>query len=554
MTEEKITDKKVSRRQFVGTAAAGAAALGAGALLAPKLAGATVGTSPLSVLPAKQGAAVAVPKIAGPIPVPSSWDGEADVIVVGLGGAGAAATLMAAAGGASVLVLEKAPTPGGSTALSHGAFVAAGTVLQTSRGIPDSPGKMFDFCTKLGEGQANPEVLLAYCEHSAEAWLWLANLIGSQVGVTNPANYPAMWEAPGFSGNTWVVPSDVIPRAAAFTGSPKGSPTTLPANGAGEFAACYNAIKANPNIQVMLGTPAVGLVTNNGVVAGVQAIANDSLQYFKANRGVVISAGGFSWNDQMSLAYAPINYYATKRGIKTTTGDGIRMGQMVGADLEGFGSTAGTGVGGVPGVSVSVNTSIYVNNRGQRFENETGQSVANSQLAPWQICGWVVESNGIAIFAQDKMQAWAIFDSAGKGSNTLTAPVVSAATIPALATALGITPTALTNTVNLWNTDAANNVDTLYGRPINFFQLSTPPYYAAPIGPTCSDSEGGLRINANTQVLDTFGNPIPHLYAAGTSAGGVVGKYFPLQGISVGSAFTQGWIAGKKVAAEIPWE
>jgi succinate dehydrogenase/fumarate reductase flavoprotein subunit len=494
--------------------------------------------------------AAAVPKIAGAIPVPSSWDGVADVIVVGLGCAGAAAALMAAAGGAQVLVLEKEAAPGGDTTLSHGSFAAAGTILQTSRGIPDTPGKFFDFCVKTGQGTADPEVLMAYCENSGAAWLWLANLIGSQIGVTDPTKYPALWEAPGFTGCTWVTPSDVIPRAAGFLGS---SPT-LPAYGAGEFAACYNAIKSNPKIQVMLNTPGVGLITNGDEVVGVQAIENDSLSYFKAKKAVVISAGGFSRNDEMSLKWAPYVYYARKTSAPGGTGDGIRMGQAIGADLVGFGGCAGGGVAGVTGVTVSGTTSVWVNNRGQRFENESAQSIPNSQLASWQVCGWVAESAGNPLFNQDKMQGWAIFDSAGKGTNTLTAPVVSGATISALATACGMNPTALTATINQWNTDAANGFDTLYGRPNNFMQISTPPFYAAPLTFTATDSAGGLKTNGKAQVLDTYGNPIPRLYSAGTSAGGIIGMLFPVQGVGVGAGFTMGWIAGQKAAAEIPWD
>jgi 3-oxo-5alpha-steroid 4-dehydrogenase len=394
---------------------------------------------------------------------------------------------------------------------------------------------------------------MAYCENSGAAWLWLANVIGAQVGVTNPASYPSMWEAPGFSASTWCTPADVIPRAAAFTGSPKGSPVTIPANGAGEFAACYNAIQANSNIQVMLNTPAVGLIMNDGMVVGVQAIANNSLSYFEAKRAVIITAGGFAWNDDMTRTYSPLVHFAVKRGVPSCTGDGIRMGQMVGADLDGLGGAAGCGVAGVTGVTVSANTAIWVNNKGQRFGNELGQSFTNAQLAPWQATGWSAESTGNLLFMQDKMQAWAIFDTAGKGTNTLTAPVISAATLAALATAVGMNPTALTNTVAQWNADAATSTDTLWGRPINFFQISTPPFYAAPLSWNTTDTQGGLKVNANMQVLDTYGNPIPHLYAGGNSAGGVVGMIFPIQGMAVGPAFTMGWIAGPKAAAEIPW-
>ena len=540
MTEEGIADKKLSRRQVIEGSAIGAAALGAGALLAPNLvgaaaaAGSTQRTSspPATATPSLATQLPTVPSIAQPIPAPSSWNGTADVIVVGFGGAGAAAAYMAAQAGASVIILEKAANGGGSTALSYGSFAAAGTVLQTSRGIPDSVGTFFDFASKVGQGTCDPEVLLAYCESSGAAWLWLAGLIAQQCGVTGVANYPSLWAAPGFSPSTWVVPSDVVPRAATFNGSPKGSPTTLPSHGAGEWQAVFNALSSNSSVKIMTSTPAVGLITNNGEVVGVQALGNDSLSYFQAKRAVVIATGGFAYNNEMTLAYEPLAYYSRKGGSSACTGDGIRMGQMVGADLYGFGSTAGSGVSGVTGTTLSTTNTIWVNNRGQRFMNETSQAVPNSALQSWQICSWSIESAGNVVFNQDKMQAWAIFDNAGKGTNTTTSPVVSSSTLAGLATALGFDPTTFTNTVNVWNANAVNSTDPVYGRPINFFQISTPPFYACPLATSCTDTEGGLRINGNGQVLDTFGNPIPRLYAGGTTAGGVIGMLFPIQGMS----------------------
>jgi succinate dehydrogenase/fumarate reductase flavoprotein subunit len=529
----------------VGTAAAGAAVLGAGALIAPKLAGATVSPSSLATTPASP--AATAPNIAGPVPIPSSWDGAADVIVVGLGGAGAAAALMAAAGGSTVLVLEKLAAPGGSSAMAAGAFAAAGTLLQQKAGIVDTPGKMFDFWTKAGMGMTDPEPLLAYCENSAAAWLWLANLAASQAKVTDPTT---LWGGLSFSGSSYVVPSDVIPRFSIFSGSTSAS---IPSSGRGEFQVGYTAIQANPNITVMLSTPAVGLVTNNGEVVGVQAIANGTLSYFKAKRAVVLTTGSFARNDELSHELSQFVYYGVKGNSLGDTGDGIILGQSVGAALQGpFGDMSHPRA--VSGLTISVNTSIFVNNRGQRFVNEDLMSVPNSQLvAPYIPSGWTSYYAGFQISNQDKMQAWAIFDTAGKGTNSLAPPVVTANTIPALATALGMSPDALTNTVNLWNANAASNTDPLYGRCRYFFQLSTPPYYACPLNWTCDDAWGGLRINGNTQVLNSFGQPIPHLYAAGATTGGICGPFYQHSGGAVGSAWTMGWIAGQKAAKEIPW-
>ena len=252
--------------------------------------------------------------MAQPIGVPSSWDGVADVIVVGLGGAGAAAALNAAATGLQVLVLEKLATAGGSSGIAAGAFAAAGTVLQTSKGILDTPGKFFDFYTKAGMGTTDPDTLLSYCENSAAGWQWLANVCATQAGVTNPAS---LWGGLDFSGSSYVVPSDVIPRFSIFSGYGAAG---IPSGGAGEFLSAYMAIKASPNIQVMLSTAAVGLITNNGEVVGVQALANDTLSYFEAKRAVILTTGSFGGTTRCPIRYVRSSTTASNSTLWETPG------------------------------------------------------------------------------------------------------------------------------------------------------------------------------------------------------------------------------------------
>jgi len=440
--------------------------------------------------------------------------------------------------------------------------------------------------TKAGMGVTDPEVLMSYCVHGAEAWQWVANTIDAQIGVTDPLT---VWGLSTFTGSPYVVPSDVVPRMPYFLGY---APAGYPNQGAGEFMGMYSAVKKDSNVTVMLSTPAVGLVTNNGEVVGVQAIANGTLSYFQAKRAVVLTAGDYSRNDDMSRKYSPFNYYAFKSTALGSTGDGVRMGQSVGADLQGMGGCMSSGVcstepppgaiqnspggswgtNGVSGAatgSLSSTSIIFVNNKGQRFVNENLQQLPNSAIPPAYVPpSWGGYYPGFAIFQQEKMQAWAIFDNqiAANGGNTIVSYwdknlakelaggyVVQASTIPALATACGMNPTALTNTVNQWNTDAAAGFDTLYLRPVAFMQINTPPYYAAPIIWGSILAFGGLKINGETQVLDTLGKPIPRLYAAGATTGGILGRFYQESGNGIGSAFTMGRLAGTNAAAEVPW-
>ena len=587
MTDESVADKVLSRRQFVGVAAGGAAALGAGAVLANKVAaGSTSVTVPTLASFAKANPRVAAPKVAQPIPVPATWDGVYDVIVVGLGGAGAAAALQAAAAGVQVLALEKMATPGGSSAMAAGAFAAPGTPLQIAKGISDSPGKMFDFWSKAGMGTTQPDVLMTYCNNALPAWTWFSGVCAKIAGIT--AAPSTLWGSPGFSGSSYVTPSDVIPRFISFSGYGAAG---IASGGPGEFQCGYAAIQATPNITVMTSTPAVGLITSNGMVVGVQALVNDSIKNFEAKRAVVITTGSVARNDDMSHSLSPFVYGGYKLCSLGNTGDGVLLGESVGAAVagdigamshprttmnptgsvqnSGGGSWGTNGTHGAANGELATTNIIFVNNRGQRFVNESTMSIGPSQLQTWQICSWTSYYAGFQIYSQDQHQAWAIFDNqvASKGGSSVVSYfssdlsveiaggyVVKANTIPALAAAMGVNATALTNTINLWNTDAANSTDTLYGRPNNFMQINTPPYYAMVLGWTCDDSWGGLRINGNTQVLDTHGNPIPNLYAAGATTGGIIGPFYQHSGGAVGSAWTMGYVAGQKAAAQEPWE
>jgi succinate dehydrogenase/fumarate reductase flavoprotein subunit len=582
MTEEKEKTKSgVSRREFIAGTVGSAVALGAMTSLIP---GVTAATPAVEHAAATAKQTTAAPKIAGPVSVPSSWDGVADVIVVGLGGAGSAAALTASAAGAKVLVLEKMAAPGGCSAMAAGAFAAAGSAIQKAYGIVDTPGKMFDFWTKAGMGVTDPEVLLAYCENSAEAQAWFTGILSSQTGVTDVTK---LWGKPSFSGSAYVTPSDVIPRWSSFSGNTAAG---LPGGGAGEFKAAYNAIQKDPNITVMLSSPAVALITDGkGTVVGVQAFTSDHLAYFKANRGVIITTGDFSRNDEMALQYDPFVYYAFKITSLASTGDGIKLGQQVGADLSGMGgdmahprttevppgaiqnSGGSWGTNGVPGAAngeLSSGNIIFVNNSGQRFVNESTMSIPASALVqPYVPSSWTSYYAGFQIFLQDQMEAWAIFDNAAiaNGGNAIVnyfdkdltkelagGYVVRANTLADLAKAIGVNATALANTVALWNADAAKNTDSLYARPNNFMQISTPPFYAAPLNWTCDQSFGGLKINGKTQVLDTHDNPVPHLYAAGSATGGINGRFYQHSGGAVGSAYTMGRLAGKYAAASYP--
>ena len=172
-------ENKITRRQLIKGAAAGAVAVtGAGALSA-------CGPTAPAGLPAK-------------------WDKEADVVVVGLGGAGAAAAIEAARAGAKVIVIERMPVAGGSTVLCGGiVYLGGGTPLQKATGFEDSVENMYKYMLAAAGDGADPEMVRTYCEHSVDLYNWMTEL-----GLTfKQTHIPGKWAA---------VPTD---DGLAFTGN-----------------------------------------------------------------------------------------------------------------------------------------------------------------------------------------------------------------------------------------------------------------------------------------------------------------------------------------------
>ena len=126
--------------------------------------------------------------------------------------------------------------------------------------------------------------------------------------------------------------------------------------------------------------------------------------------------------------------------------------------------------------------------------------------------------------------------------------VFSASTVNQLAAAISVDPTALTTTINNYNSYVTAGADPDFGKPASLLknQINTPPYYAVWTNIVIHDTCGGATINENCQVLDINGNAIPNLYAGGETAGG-------LDFLGVAKGIVQGRIAGENAAIDQSW-
>jgi hypothetical protein len=393
LTDESITDKKLSRRQFVGTAAAGAVMLGA-------VAGATSLAPHATTVGAKardqaDGVKAATPIGAPAQPpigvIPSSWDYTADVVVVGYGGAGVAAAIGAYDAGASVLILEKAPKgfEGGNSGVAGG----------SSKIITP----LTDFITIVNMmcyGTTPLDVITAFCTETTNLPNWISKLGGTTVmgasstatSSTNPVGVPPSLYA-GFVSPDMSVASMTI-GVPAFSYPLKTPGKATGASGSGkDLFAFFDHCRAGRGIPVMYQTPGTQLIQNPSTNEIVGVVAMDwtgQTINVRANKGVILATGGFENSPWFQRQYGPV-YPATEYlafwGSPYNTGDGLNMAMQVGAQLWHMGKKDDTTlslackvgsqqigdalvlstIGG--GVSTT-SPVIHVNRNGQRFYNE----------------------------------------------------------------------------------------------------------------------------------------------------------------------------------------
>jgi fumarate reductase flavoprotein subunit len=484
-------------------------------------------------------------------PVQSSagvkWDEETDVVVVGAGGTGLAAALEAVeTSDAKVIIFEKAAAVGGSTSISGGVIQAAGTKFQKelAKVEGDTPAKHAEFWMAESEGIGDKDLITLLANEAPGAIDWM---------VAHDVNYVDVY---GVSRVPNVDPALNVKRIHV----PGGKGTKAQAGTGAFHIAALNKIAEAKGIAIRTNTEVTALIVDaDKTVVGVKILADGKEKTIHAKRGVVLASGGVDHNKEMAKALAGQQYWELETGVcycaQTNTGDGIRMGMALGADLAGMGGTIG-----VPAIAmgaaalnqeIEAVAGVWVNKYGNRFVDEASHYAFAIR----------------AVYQQEDHLAWAIFDETvrklggaamggiwGPWSDDLakemeSGKVVKGETIEELAGKIGVNPKQLAATLQTWNDDMANGgVDSVFGKTEALTPINTGPFYATKVTSVNLGTVGGLRIDQNAQVVDVTGKPIPHLYAGGANAGGYIGPYYPGSGTSVAATVVFGRIAGRNAA------
>jgi succinate dehydrogenase/fumarate reductase flavoprotein subunit len=462
------------------------------------------------------------------------WDDEADVVIAGLGCAGACAALEARAAGADVLVLERETLGGGTSALSGGLlYLGGGTPVQKQCGFEDSPEQMFAYLMAACGPGADESKVRVFCERSVEHFHWLVAR-----GVPFKASFhpEGGTEPPTDDGLIFSGSEAAHPFASLALPAPRGHHPRKEGAAGGFLMQKLLAATAASGVRQLPGARCIALVlAADGRVVGAVARTLEGERAVRARRGLVLATGGFIQDDAMLARHAPWLLRCKVRiGCPGDDGSGIRLGLAAGGEAIRL-DAASISLPYYP--PKRLKQGLLVNREGQRFINEDAYYGRAGEFA----------------LLRHEGQAWLIVDDAiharPMGGMKLCA---AGETVEELESELGFAAGTLQATVALYNRYAADRSDpVLHKAPEHVSPLVHPPYGAF----DCTVEHaiyaaftlGGLRTRPGGAVLAPSGEAIPGLFAAGRATSGVCAQGYS-SGLSLADASFFGRLAGQSAA------
>ncbi|WP_459662484.1 FAD-binding protein [Novosphingobium sp. 11B] len=543
-----------------------------------------------------------------------NWDLEADVVVLGSGGAAMTAAIAAHDFGAKdVVILEKTGMVGGTTAMSGGMLWIPGNHHQIEAGISEDDEDVVAYLDSLAPGALDPDTLMAFMETGPEMIRYLADNtpVRFHAYADFPDYQPYMPGAKPDGGRS--LDNDAFSFERLGKWSTRVNPTkmaypvrgslmeaingtldeaTLAEREAGDYRGLGQALAGSLFLAVIdRGIPvefekrARKLVKDGDRVIGVVAEDANGRDYrVRARRGVVIATGGFEWNETLVKTFlrGPLTGPVS---VPENEGDGLLMAIEAGAQLGNMQHAfwqqsvlefqpqhraakpnylLGSDERARPGA-------ILVNRAGKRFVNEA---------ANYNAMGKALHAFDAGTHAYANLPYWLIIDQRYRSKyQTFNTPpggpvpsfMMQADTLEELAEKAGIDPQGLAATVTRFNDlvrkghdDDFNRGDNTYD---NFYMwgdaefeppyrtlgvIDQGPFFAVKMEAGALGTAGGPKTNADAQVLDWSGNPIQGLYAAGNVMSAVLGEAYGGAGGTLGPGMTFGYIAGKHLGTHLP--
>lgn len=489
---------------------------------------------------------------------------EADVVIVGAGGAGMTAAMTASDAGKSVIILESQAMVGGNSVRSTGGMNAAKTVYQDENEFAEGAG-VEKMLKSAADNYADNEFITSLAATVAQQWadyqanpvgyfdsvelMELDTMVGGK-GINNPELVKTLVEgtAPAID---WLDENGMSLHNVAAFGGASVKRIHRPVNEEGKVVSVGAYLiplmeKAcqDRGVEFILNTTADTILTDaNGQAVGVSGTDKDGNTVTVNAKAVILATGGFGANLDMVASYKP-----ELKGFMTTNapgiqGQGIAMATAIGAatvDMEQIqihptveANTAALITEGLRG-----DGAILVNANGERFTDEvsTRDKVSAAEIAQPGSFSWLIVDQAMAD-ASNVIQGYITKGYTKQG-----------ATYEELAKEIEVDPTAFAATMEKWNGCVEAKTDADFGRTSFANPLNTAPYYAIKVSAGVHHTMGGVVINSSTEVLKEDGSVIPGLFAAGEVTGGVHGAN-RLGGTAVADFVVFGRIAGSSAAA-----
>jgi succinate dehydrogenase/fumarate reductase flavoprotein subunit len=457
--------------------------------------------------------------------------------------------LEAQAAGAKVLILEKLDEGGGTTRVSGGGFVGVSNIADA-----------ISYFDAMRQGSNTSREMIDAMIREQVNNLDYVTKLGAKYQDYGGAQFP------GFPGSATV-------RKYQITG-PSGTGENL-------WKMFDDNVKAK-GIEVLYSTPAKTLITNcEGAVVGAVADSKGQKINIKAKRAVVLTTGGFEFNDVMLRDFVISQPYLTT-AAPGNTGDGISMAQKVGAQLWHMTMPLGPYLGpaypdlkgSMFNLGMPTNAWMVVDKYAKRVVNEYN-SGAHSMLWAKGILTYSADAKGLIEFPA--IPAYVIFDETSRAKGPVVSNgsgyvplhlykwstdnqveigkgwIIKADTIKDLATKVGMDPAALEAQVAKYNQYCTDQKDPDFARdPKTLLKIAAGPFYAMKVWPGFLCTEGGPKRNPKGQIVDPWDAPIPRLYSAG-ELGSIAGFLYQGANDIGGECMAMGRIAARNAVAEKPW-
>jgi len=488
-------------------------------------------------------------------------DLQADLVIIGGGGAGLSAAMSALELGCkSVILLEKQPSPGGSTAMAHDIFGAESPV-QKRAWFDTSRDELFKIHMNWTHWTVNPKIVRAFIDKSGDTIRWL-----EEMGLS----FKLM---PMYPNQSPLVRHSIEGRGIKL----------------------IKVLRENAEargLKLLTRTRAKKLIRGEtGAVTGVLAETKDG-EIVVGAKAVIIATGGYGGNREMLKKYYPhYQESMTYDPPRSNTGDGITMAVEAGAATAGLGALNIHGPAFLPrsandmceiddafdasgaplklpmmAICLEPDT-LWVNKNAERYINE----------------GYILQffAYGYAVVRQPEGLSYTLYDSAlleqkeRDGIYGQPAPgwhphdtyvvhiplpglvrelnkpndkIKIADTWDEIADWIGVGPEALKATVEEYNGACERGYDPVFGKDRKYLRaLRQPPFYALEGHAMIADTIGGIKIDEKMRVIDTEQKAIPGLFAAGVTTGEWEAEAYDyhLTGHLVGFAINSGRIAGE---------